>query len=320
MIGVVVLNYNTWALAVRCIARIEQVTTVLHRIYAVDNASPDGSWGHLESEFASRGWKAPGYELIAAGENGGYSAGNNIGIKRALEAGCDQIMIVNSDVFLENDAIALMSAALRDTDEIAVVGPAVFDPAGAPTHYVRAPLNFHGYIANKKPFNRFISTGGNHDRYEPRNIGIMGDSDLFVFDGMVSGCCFMIKSEVFLKTGLLDENVFLNHEEDILAYKIKEAGYRCGFLKSAKVVHHHSSSVSKRGSAFERYHRYLSSIYVLKVYAHEPFFRLVAAALLNVAPYALNSIRNAEYAKRLPSFLRTNVDIIVSSSPPRIRA
>jgi GT2 family glycosyltransferase len=320
MIGVVVLNYNTWALAIRCIARIEQVTTVPHKIYAVDNASPDGSCGHLESEFAFRGWKAPGIELIAAGENGGYSAGNNIGIKCALADGCEHILIINSDVVLENDAIALMSDALRNTDEIAVVGPAVFDSNGFPAHYVRAPLDFVSYIANKKPFNRFMCSGGKEDRHEPRNIKIESGSELFVFDGMVSGCCFMMKSAAFLKTGLLDENVFLNHEEDILAYKIKEAGYRCGFLKTAKVVHHHSSSVSKQGSAFERYHRYLSSIYVLKVYAHEPLFRLLVAALLNIAPFALNSVRNSEYAKRLSSFLRANVDIIVSSSPSRIRA
>jgi len=320
MIGVVVLNYNTWTLAIRCVARIAQVTTVPYRIYVIDNASPDGSWGHLESEFASRGWTAPGYELIKAKENGGYSAGNNIGIKRALAAGCDQIMIINSDVFLENDAIALMSVALRDEDEIAVIGPAVFDPTGVPTHYVRAPLNFHGYIANKKPFNRFMPTGGKEGRHEPRNIEIVGDSELFLFDGMVSGCCFIMKAAVLAKIGLLDENVFLNHEEDILAYKIREAGYRCGFLKSAKVIHHHSSSVSKRGSAFERYHRYLSSIYVLKAYAREPLFRLTLAALLNVVPYAFNSIRNIEYAKRLPSFIRMNFGIIVFPSPPRIRA
>lgn len=94
-IGIVILNYQTWELSLRCMESIHRICRdLLYRIYLVDNASerpmPD----------AVKSYVAAGKEIrfLQAKENRGYAAGNNIGIARALADGCDAILISNNDI------------------------------------------------------------------------------------------------------------------------------------------------------------------------------------------------------------------------------
>ena len=64
----------------------------------VDNSSEVQHLKNVEFWIESNGMK--NYELRMSNENLGYSGGNNIGIKRALEKGAEQILILNNDVIL----------------------------------------------------------------------------------------------------------------------------------------------------------------------------------------------------------------------------
>ena len=58
--------------------------------------------------------------------NAGYSAGNNIGIKRALEDGCEEVLISNSDVRYETGSISELQTYLQDHPDVGIVGPKIF--------------------------------------------------------------------------------------------------------------------------------------------------------------------------------------------------
>ena len=47
------------------------------------------------------------------------------------------------------------------------------------------------------------------------------------------------------KSDGFDENVFLFYEEDILAKKMKENGYKIYSINNAKVVHYESQTIGK---------------------------------------------------------------------------
>src|SRR5688572_7447336 len=83
-IDVIVVNFRTASLVISCLETLEQERLHLPELRAivVDNASGDGSAAHIERAVQARGWDW--VKLIASPVNGGYGAGNNIGICWAL--------------------------------------------------------------------------------------------------------------------------------------------------------------------------------------------------------------------------------------------
>ena len=105
MIGFVILNYNTWTETVGCIETIFKYTTdVDYKIYVVDNNSPK----KIDEDSLKFFNSDERIEVIFHNENKGYAAGNNVGLKRALEENCSHIVICNSDILFTDDSIKKM--------------------------------------------------------------------------------------------------------------------------------------------------------------------------------------------------------------------
>ena len=66
-------------------------------IVVVDNGSGDGSYELLEHRLS-------GCTLLRREQNAGFSAGVNDGVRVALEAGADRVLLLNSDALLAADA------------------------------------------------------------------------------------------------------------------------------------------------------------------------------------------------------------------------
>ena len=60
---------------------------------------------------------------------------------------------------------------------------------------------------------------------------------------VVEGCCFFIRRRVLEQIGLLDERIFLFFEEDILAYKVHQEGWKLGVLPQTSFLHDHSTTI-----------------------------------------------------------------------------
>jgi len=69
-------------------------------------------------------------------------------------------------------------------------------------------------------------------------------NDVYQVD-YVSGCCMMIKREVFERIGFFDEEFFLYYEDVDFCLRAKKAGFKTFVLPSASVVHKLSVSVGK---------------------------------------------------------------------------
>lgn len=111
LVGVVVLNWNNYKATSRCLRSLLSRGDAAIRIYLVDNASTDGSWEKLSSEFSG----SPVARCRNL-ENLGFAAGCNVGIAKALSEGCEYILLLNNDcIWLAPEGIApAVRSAFRD--------------------------------------------------------------------------------------------------------------------------------------------------------------------------------------------------------------
>ena len=98
-IGIVTITYNSADVLtpfLQCIWRQNHQNFIL---YVIDNSSTDSTLEILEKEQDSR------LKLIKNESNFGVARANNQGIKKAIEKGCNQILIINNDVEFEDALI-----------------------------------------------------------------------------------------------------------------------------------------------------------------------------------------------------------------------
>src|SRR5262245_61013824 len=101
-------------------------------ITIVDNDSGDGSEEALRRAAAEHGWSR--VRVIQSGRNGGFGAGNNVGIRAGLPDGRkpDYVYLLNSDAFPAPDAIRLLLDHLDAHPEIGFAGSYLHGTDGEP--------------------------------------------------------------------------------------------------------------------------------------------------------------------------------------------
>lgn len=286
-----------------CVESIKQTCGLPYIVYIVDNMSTDQSFQCLSEKYS----RDSCVKVMLSDKNGGYSYGNNIGIKQAIDDGCDYILISNPDIVYEQGTIEKLHKDLQDDKRIAVVGPSTPSLDQDESQLLRKVYTPFVYLFSKKPL-LYLSKVFKGLRTE-YSYPIAGDDCPWLFKGMVRGCCYMIPSEVFRKIGLLDDHVFLYSEEWILAKKLADRGLLCGFDNSVKALHKEATSTRKQGTGFQSYHLYLSAYYYLDRYCHCKRLTLLFFYLQNIGSFSLKSILRADYRKLFSKFVKTQTEL-----------
>lgn len=296
MLGIVILNYKSYSDTIKCVDSITETTVNTdYKIYIVDNDSPDSSYERLRKIYKNN----HKIQVIQSGKNGGYSFGNNIGSKQAIQDGCDAILISNTDIIYFKETIDSMYRKLFKNNDIAVVGPNMIDSSDKYCQITILPPSIKDYWMSKKPFSLFSKKNKEKSKYTID----------YIFRGMVQGSSYLIKSDTLEKIGFFDENVFLFGEELILANKLNKENMDTLIDSKALVLHDHSTTISKEGIAFERYHMYYSTIYVLRRYAGCSNIEMSFAILYSLIFYGLKSLGNKAYRQYLPKLTERMISL-----------
>jgi N-acetylglucosaminyl-diphospho-decaprenol L-rhamnosyltransferase len=241
-LAVVIVNYRTSQLVVDCLASLEsEIDSKTDVALVVDNASGDGSADRLEREIATRGWGAWA-QLIRSETNGGFSAGNNIGI-RTLRA--SHYLLLNSDTLVRAGALAPLRNALAEDADLGLVGPRLEWPDRSPQ--VSA-------FRDRKPFTEFLRAAatGALDRFFARYVSAMPIPDRATDASWLSFAAVMIRGEVVEQIGLLDEGYFMFFEDVDLCRRARDAGWRVRHLPESRVVHLRGGSSPVKSLAAQR--------------------------------------------------------------------
>lgn len=128
-LSVIIVNYRTPALTLQALSSLAgELDPARHRAVVVDNDSRDGSAEAIEAVIATRGFRAWA-RVVRARENGGFSAGNNVGM-RAEPAAFHLLM--NSDAYVRPGAIAELLAAAEAHPRAGILSPRLEGPDGTP--------------------------------------------------------------------------------------------------------------------------------------------------------------------------------------------
>ena len=95
---IVVLNWNHLDDLILTIESFFRQDYPNMKILVSDNCSKDGSQEYVKNKF-------PTVTLIENNDNLGWAAGNNIGIRYALNNNADYILLANNDLYFENTRI-----------------------------------------------------------------------------------------------------------------------------------------------------------------------------------------------------------------------
>lgn len=302
-IGVIVLTYNSASDLPACLDGLFRQRGSDIRIIVVDNASAPESRAAMEAAFLERAPDAPVIDAAAASPtmiennravfirnslNAGYSAGNNIGARLAVGAGCEAVLIVNPDVRIDDpDYITTLWAEMKPIEDCLVGASKVIDIDGRDQHPLRENRYWEELFWVRQLGPR---------RFRPRPwveppVGVEP-----VEAEKVHGCCVMIRSSFLEATGFLDESVFLYCEEPILAARVRAAGGRLMVFPRSQALHAHIAAT--KGNSSRRMLLLIKSrLYYLETYSGYGFIKLMALR----GSYALLALLHYIKARYEPS-------------------
>lgn len=224
----VVLNYNDYETTSNFIMNIKNYNSI-YKIVVVDNNSNDSSYERLCT------LKSEKVHVIKSDKNGGYSYGNNIGIKYSiLNFNPDYIIISNPDVLFENDVVNKMNEMYNNEPNLGIVAPIMIDKSGQISAW-KLPTILDDIMSSTIVLSKIMDKVKKKYKFDKK----------INYVDVISGSFFMIPSSVLQEIDYLDEDTFLYCEERILAYKLKEKGYKNIILSEVNFIHEHSTSINK---------------------------------------------------------------------------
>lgn len=243
----VVLNWRTPEMTLRAAeAALCAMRGMAGALTIVDNASGDGSFEALSAAVKARGWNAGAVpvRVLQSGHNGGFGAGNNLGIRAGLPDGSrpDYIYILNSDAFPGAGAIRALLEHLEAHPEVGFAGSYIHGEDGTPH---RTAFRFPSIASELEGAARLgpISRALRHRIVAQPIPEATGCVD------WLAGASLMMRQSVLDRIGLFDERFFLYFEETDLCRRAALAGWRTAYVRESEVAHIGSVSTGMKNRA-----------------------------------------------------------------------
>ncbi|MGW4113603.1 glycosyltransferase [Actinosynnema sp. NPDC004786] len=223
-LAVVVVTYQSAEVVEDCLRSVDAALASIpdSRVVVVDNASTDDT-------VAIVARVAPHAQVVARTANDGFAAGVNAGFAAAPD--CD-VLVLNPDVRLDPDAVALLRAALS-LPGTGIAVPRLTGPDGAPQLSLRRapnPLRALGEAILGGPrAGRSAALG--ELVVDPIRYETAGTAD------WATGAAWLISREAREATGVLEERYFLYSEETEYMLRAGRRGHAVRYEPRARAVH-----------------------------------------------------------------------------------
>jgi GT2 family glycosyltransferase len=254
----ITLNWNLPRETISCVESVLDAGVPLSRTIVVDNGSMDGS----PQAFAAR---FPELPLIQNDSNLGFAGGMNAGIDYALARGARSVLLLNNDTIISPTMIDTLidagEASTRPGDGASppgILGPAIYYHA-APDRLWKLGDIERRWLPMPLParLTGVRSHGGNAESLASFPVDY------------VTGCCMLIRRQVFERIGYLDTRYFMYFEDADFCARARDAGFSVWCVPEARMWHKISLS-AQRDKPLNRYHRALGQVRFYREHPHGP--------------------------------------------------
>jgi hypothetical protein len=278
---IIVLTWNRVHAVINCLLSLNSLKYDNFEVLVVDNASEDGTVQRLREIF-------PGLQIIVNERNLGYTGGNNIGIRYALQKGADYVLLLNNDSITHPGLLNELIAVAESDPTIAV--------AGAKNMRADNPRVIWGAWA-KVTYSATLTTIYGANKLDSPKYCRVKDVE------QVVGCGYMWRCKALEDIGLLDTNFFGYHEDVDWCFRARKAGWRIVFVGTAIVYHQGSLSSSPSYKKCMPVMYFLARNAILFTRKHGNFLKLLKL-LFNSITGSIRRCRNKRIKNRFAAELQ----------------
>ena len=219
---IVILNYNGKDYIKKCLSSVFKIEYPNFEVVLVDNNSTDGSLESAKMNFSKA-------TFIKNAENLGFSTGNNVGIRYALERMAEYILVLNNDVEVEKEFLTkLIEVAVAD-EKIGILSPVILDGVTKEIWFSGGTIE---WLKMRAVHKKHVKTADYYD------------------GSFVSGCAMLIKADVFKRIGLFDEDFFLYWEDVDFSFRARKAGFKNVIVAASWIYHFENSEQYKKDKTY----------------------------------------------------------------------
>jgi GT2 family glycosyltransferase len=303
-VAVVILNWNGLVDTLECLGSLTRLRYPNWHAVVVDNGSARAEADTIEAAF-------PAATVLRNRDNVGYAAGNNVGVRHALNQGADYIWLLNNDATVAPDCLTELIDAAEGHQRVGLLSPVIYDYA--PPHRIQ----FSGTILDRR-------------REEQITLRSLTDTRTASQAGpiLLWGTALLLRRQLVDAIGLLDERYFAYHEDIDYCLRAIAAGFQTLVVPEAALYHKYSRSLAAGESPLKEYllvrnwyllwnthlsgwrrrtypHRYLAWVLTRVVVARQAGKDAVAEEALNGAWNALHGRWGSwEVRRHVPRTLR----------------
>jgi len=267
-VTVIVLNWNGWRETLPCLDSLAVQKYQNMSIIVVDNASKDDSKNRIVAWPGNAGktWVKRQFSIddglsgeagldalcngdfiyMQSGVNGGYAAGNNLGIRLALEHRSNYVWILNNDTEVHSLALDALVQSAEQDPAIGMCGSVLVYHDARDQIQAIGGVNFNYWRAMGEQIGHGL---------DPQNI----NSDMPLNEPLsyIAGASLLARAEMILEVGTFEERYFLYFEEIDWAERAK--GWKIAVSLDSVVYHKEGASI---GTASRSRRSVLSQYYL----------------------------------------------------------
>ena len=225
-IFVIIVTYKGHQWYERCFTSLRNSEYPVQTI-VIDNSSNDGTVEYIRESF-------PEIHLIESKENLGFGRANNIGMRYALDHGCDYVFLLNQDAWVEPNSINELVKIHQQYPEYGVLSP------------------MH-VTADKKGLYIEIEDGKtDHSNSLLSDCYFQSLKDVYTFK-YINAAAWLMTRQTLETLGGFDPIFFLYGEDDNYLQRMEYHGVKLGLAPKIQIIHDHHTIVKNNTNENRQY-------------------------------------------------------------------
>lgn len=244
-LALVTVLYNSPAVLPDFFESLKVQTFKDFKLFIIDNSTNSESAEYINNVCADFEFEME--YINNYGNNVGVAAGNNQGIKKALEQNCEKVLLLNNDLIFSEPQILEKIIQASNLDHKSLISPRILSWPDEKVWYFGGTFNYHrGTTDHFSYFN------------EPSKFTMAGAINY------APTCFLLVPRLAFDDVGLMDEKYFAYYDDSDFVFRCVKQGWKVKVDDSLYIHHKVSLSTGGRYSDFTIYYGLRNRIYFIR--------------------------------------------------------